>query len=119
MEKRIVDLKKFHGVFPAFYACYDDEGNISEERSKELARYLADKGVNGLYITGSSGESIYLHTDERKKVMKAVVEEVGDDVTIIAHVGAANTADSVELAKYASELGIDAILQFLQYISVI
>ena len=42
------DLNKYRGVIPAFYACYDDEGNISPERVRGLTRYLIGKGVNGL-----------------------------------------------------------------------
>ena len=36
--------KKFKGIIPAFYACYDDQGNISTERVKELAHYSATDG---------------------------------------------------------------------------
>ena len=53
------DLSKYQGVIPAFYACYDEAGNISPDRVRALTRYLIDKGVNGLYVGGSSGECIY------------------------------------------------------------
>ena len=55
----MADLEKYRGVIPAFYACYDDAGEISPERTRTLARYLIDKGVKGLYVCGSSGECIY------------------------------------------------------------
>ena len=45
----MADLEKYRGVIPAFYACYDDAGEISPERTRALARYLIDKGVKGLY----------------------------------------------------------------------
>ena len=48
------DLKKYHGVIPAFYACYDEEGNISPERVRGLTRHLIGKGVNGLYVASVS-----------------------------------------------------------------
>ena len=54
------NLEKYHGVIPAFYACYDENGQVSVERTKKLARHLVDKGVKGLYVGGSSGECIYL-----------------------------------------------------------
>lgn len=103
------NLTKYHGVIPAFYACYDDAGEISVERTKAFAEYLVEKGVKGLYLTGSSGECIYQNVEERKLVMKAVAEAVKGKTTLIAHVAAASTKDSVELAKYAAELGMDAI----------
>ena len=46
----MADLEKYRGVIPAFYACYDDAGEISPERTRTLARYLIDKGVKGLYV---------------------------------------------------------------------
>ena len=45
-----MDLEKFIGVFPALYACYDDEGEVSKERTEELCDYLYKKGVKGLYV---------------------------------------------------------------------
>ena len=67
------DITKYQGVIPAFYACYDAEGNISTEGVKALTRHLIAKGVKGVYVGGSSGECIYQHVDERKAVLEAVV----------------------------------------------
>ena len=102
-------IGKFKGIIPAFYACYNSDGEVSVEQNKKLARYLADKGVQGLYVSGSSGECIYQSIEERKKALRAVMEEVGGQLTIIAHVACNNTKDSAELAAYAEHLGVDAI----------
>ena len=103
------DITKYQGVIPAFYACYDQDGNISVESVKALTRHLISKGVKGVYVGGSSGECIYQHVDERKKVLEAVMEEAKGKLTVIAHVGCNNTADSVELAAHAQSVGADAI----------
>ena len=103
------DLSKYQGIFPAFYACYDKDGNIDLENCKKLALYLKEKGVKGLYVGGSSGECIYQSVAERKAVLEAVMEAVGKDLTIIAHVACNNTADSQALAAHAESLGVDAI----------
>lgn len=103
-------LDKYRGVFPAFYACYDDEGNISPERIRQLAEHYRDVGVKGLYVGGSSGECIYQTVEERKIVLEEVVNAVGDDMTIIAHVAAPSTHNSIELAQHAESLGkVDAL----------
>ncbi|MEK4760388.1 dihydrodipicolinate synthase family protein [Viridibacillus sp. FSL E2-0187] len=104
-----MNLEKFKGIFPAFYACYDDVGEISENRTKELCNYLYNKGVQGLYVGGSSGECIYQNLEERKATLKYVAESLRGKCTLIAHVGAPSTRESVILAKYASELGYDAL----------
>ena len=103
------DLKKYQGIIPAFYACYEDDGSVSAERTKAFAIYLYEKGVKGLYVCGSSGECIYQSVAERKLILESVMEAVGDKLTVIAHVACNNTADSMELAKHAQSLGVDAI----------
>ncbi|WP_440897028.1 dihydrodipicolinate synthase family protein [Amphibacillus sp. Q70] len=100
---------KFKGIIPAFYACYDDEGNVSKERTESLCTHLFNKGVNGLYVGGSSGECIYQSIDERKATLKYVANKLRGKITLIAHVGAPSTRDSIILAKYAAELGYDAL----------
>ncbi|MBP2621010.1 dihydrodipicolinate synthase family protein [Streptococcus panodentis] len=102
-------LTKYQGVIPAFYACYDDAGEVSSERVRALVRYFIDKGVQGLYVNGSSGECIYQSVADRKAVLEAVMAEAKDRLTIIAHVACNNTKDSVELARHAESLGVDAI----------
>lgn len=108
-ERKMASLEKFHGILPAFYACYDEEGNISEARTKDLCDYLLDKGVQGVYVGGSSGECIYHNLDERKAVLTYVANQLKGKMTLIAHVGAPSTRDSIELAKHAAELGYDAL----------
>lgn len=102
-------LTKFHGIIPAFYACYDDQGNISESRTHALCDYLFEKGVQGVYVGGSSGECIYQSLDERKAVLSYVASNLKGKMTLIAHVGAPSTRDSIELAKHAATLGYDAL----------
>lgn len=100
------DLK---GIFVAFYACFDNDNNISEEATKKLARFYATKGVRGLYVGGSSGEGFLLTVEERKKMLEAVMAEVGSELKIIVHVGAAATRDSIELSKHAKKVGAYAL----------
>lgn len=104
-----MDMKKYEGVFPALYACYDDNGEISTERVKAFTQYLIDKGVNGLYVGGSSGECIYQSVQDRKTTLEAVMEVAKGKIVIIAHVACNNTKDSQELAAHAESLGVDAI----------
>ena len=103
------DIQKYKGVIPAFYACYDAQGNISPEQVQELTRYFIRKGVKGLYVGGSSGECIYQSVEERKLVLEQVVAAAEGKLTIIAHVACNSTRDSVELARHAESLGVDAI----------
>ena len=104
-----MNLDKYKGIIPAFYACYDSEGNVSTQATKDFVEYLIGKGVAGLYVGGSSGECIYLNIEERKQTLEAVMEVAKGRIAIIAHVACNNTRDSQELASHAESLGVDAI----------
>lgn len=104
-----MSLEKYKGIIPAFYACYDKNGEVSAEGTKQLVEFLIEKGVKGLYVGGSSGECIYLTVEERKKTLEAVMEAAKGRLTIIAHVACNNTRESCELARHAESLGVDAI----------
>ena len=103
------DVSKYAGIIPAFYACYDDNGEISPERVRALTQYYVDKGVKGLYVGGSSGECIYQTVEERKLLLENVMAVAKGKLTIIAHVACNNTAQSMELAAHAESVGVDAI----------
>lgn len=105
----MTDTKKYEGIIPAFYACYDAEGKVNPTAVRELTRWFVEKGVKGLYVGGSSGECIYQNKEERKLVLENVMAEAKGKLTIIAHVACNNTADSMELAAHAESLGVDAI----------
>ena len=66
-------MEKYKGIIPAFYACYDKNGDISPEGVQALTRYFIEKGVKGVYVGGSSGECIYQSVAERKLVLENVV----------------------------------------------
>ena len=68
------NLDKYKGVIPAFYACYDKDGNISPEAVQALTKYFVEKGVKGVYVNGSSGECIYQSVEDRKIVLENVMK---------------------------------------------
>ena len=103
------DTTKYQGIFPAFYACYGEDGSISPEHVRSFTEYLIGKGVTGLYVGGSSGECIYHSVEERKLVLENVMAVAKGRIVIIAHVACNNTRDSMELAAHAESLGVDAI----------
>lgn len=102
-------LDKYKGVIPAFYACYDEDGAICPAGVQALTQYFIDKGVKGVYVNGSSGECIYQSVADRKTVLENIMQLAKGKLTVIAHVACNNTQDSVELARHAESLGVDAI----------
>lgn len=102
-------LEKYQGVIPAFYACYDENGEVSPERVRALTQYFIDKGVKGVYACGSSGECIYQSVEDRKITIENIMAVAKGKLTVICHVACNNTKDSMELARHAENCGVDAI----------
>lgn len=101
------DLK---GIYSALLASFDENGKINEQGIREIIRHNIDKmKVDGLYVGGSTGENFMLTTDEKKEIFRIAKDEAKNDIRLIAQVGSINVYESVELAKYATELGYDAI----------
>ena len=94
-------LEKYQGVIPAFYACYDENGEVSPERVRALTQYFIDKGVKGVYACGSSGECIYQSVEDRKITIENIMAVAKGKLTVICHVACNNTKDSMELAGHA------------------
>ncbi len=103
------NLEKYMGIIPAFYACYDSDGSISPQGVRALTDYFVEKGVKGVYVNGSSGECIYQSVEDKKRILENVMEQSKGRLTVIAHVACNNTADSMELARHAQSLHVDAI----------
>jgi N-acetylneuraminate lyase len=100
---------KWGGIYPALLTPFDKNNKINKTALEELIEYDLKKDVAGFYVTGSTGESFLLTEAERREVMRIVKEKVGDRCVLIAQIGAISTDQAIAYAKYAKELGYDAI----------
>ena len=98
------------GIFTALMCSFDEQGQIHEKGLRQLVRYNIDVSkVDGLYVNGSTGENFLITTEDKKRIFEIVKDEAGDQVKLIAQVGALNLDEAVELAKYATDLGYDSL----------
>ncbi|MEG1535465.1 MAG: N-acetylneuraminate lyase [Clostridia bacterium] len=110
-----MDTTKFKGIFPALLTPFTKDDQIDAKAIDKLVKMNIAKGVNGFYVGGSTGEGLLLTVDERKQLFKAAADANEGKTTLIAHVGSINTAHSIEMAKYAEEIGYDAISAVAPY----
>lgn len=103
------DLSQIKGIIPALVTPFDELGNFDEFRLRAIINELITEGVGGLYLTGSTGECFTMTAAERNRVIEITVDEVNGRVPLIAHVGDIGTKKSIDLAKTAESLGVDAI----------
>ena len=102
---------KPEGIFPALVTPFTDDGKIiDEERLRILVNHCIELGVHGVVPCGTTGEFVNLSTEEKKKVIKTVIDEVNGRVPVIAGTGASGTRETVEMTKYAKDAGATAAL---------
>ena len=104
---------RFTGVYPAMVTPFTDEQEIDVEGMRSNIAYLEKGGVAGLVPCGSTGESATLSFDEHKKLVEITVDAAS--VPVIAGTGSNNTAEAVELTRYAQDAGADAALLIVPY----
>ena len=102
--------ERFKGLYAALLVPFDEQGQVLEEGLKQIARNAIEtEGMDGLYVNGSSGENFLISKEQKKQIFKIAKEAVSDDVKLIAQIGALDMNEAIELGKYATELGYDAI----------
>ena len=101
--------KSFTGVIPAMITSFHKNESINKESIRKTINYLISEKVDGLYITGSTGETFLMSQEEKKQVIEIIVEEVNGRVPVIAHIGSIGTKITTDLAQYAEKVGVDAL----------
>lgn len=102
------DGNKFKNVTVALNTPFNKNGDVDIAATKAVSRYFCEKGVKQMYVCGSTGEGFLLDNDERKLIAETVVNEVGDKMNIIVHVGCPSTRHSAMLAEHAGQIGAAA-----------
>ena len=99
------DIKDFKGVIPAVISVFHKDEELDEQGTREFIRYLLSMDIGGLYVTGSTGETWMMTAEGRMRQVEIVMEEVGDKVPVVVHVGAMSTREAIRLAKHAESYG--------------
>jgi 4-hydroxy-tetrahydrodipicolinate synthase len=102
-------------IVTAMITPFDKRGLLDIAEAQRLARWLVDRGNDGLVVAGSTGEGQTLDKAERIALWAAVKAAAGDRATIIANAGTNGTRESVASAEDAAAAGAHAILAVVPY----
>ncbi|MEH7545413.1 MULTISPECIES: 4-hydroxy-tetrahydrodipicolinate synthase [Bacillaceae] len=105
----------FGQVLTAMVTPFDQNGDVDFNATRLLVNYLIENGTEALVVSGTTGESPTLTTEEKVALFKLVVEEAAGRVPVIAGTGSNNTRASIHLTKLAAEAGVDGILLVVPY----
>lgn len=94
---------------------FSADGELDLDAGRRLARHLIDNGSHGLVVAGTTGEAPTLTDEEKLALLAAVLEEVGDEATVIAGTGSNDTRHTAELTARAAQAGAHAALVVTPY----
>ncbi|MGR6117736.1 4-hydroxy-tetrahydrodipicolinate synthase [Aeribacillus composti] len=104
-----------YGMIPALPTPMKEDNNIDFKGFEQLIKHLINGGMHCLLVGGSTGEYSLMSMEERKKVIKFVCEISNDRLPVMAGTGCHRTEDTIELTKYAAEVGVDCALVITPY----
>ena len=104
-----------NGTHVAMITPFDKDGNIDEEKYRNLIDFLIENNVDGVVAAGTTGESATITHEEQQKVIDIMIDQVNGRVTTIAGAGSNATVEAQNLVKYAEDAGADAALVITPY----
>jgi len=107
----------FGRVLTAMVTPFTADGALDLDGAQRLADHLVAAGNDGLVVNGTTGESPTTTDEEKERLVRAVVEAVGDQAFVVAGAGTNDTAHSVELARRAERAGAHGLLTVTPYYS--
>lgn len=109
-------MYKPEGILPALVTPFTDDGKMVDvERLRILVNHCIELGVHGVVPCGTTGEFVNLTAEEKKRVVRVVIDEVNGRIPVVAGTGASGTDEAVELTKYAKDAGATAALIVTPY----
>ncbi|MBO7178677.1 MAG: N-acetylneuraminate lyase, partial [Clostridia bacterium] len=102
-------MKDFKGIYAALLTPFNKDGSINFDSLKLLVERNIEVGLTGMYVCGSTGESVLMSEEERISILKFVAEVNAGRSILIAHVGTISTDSACRMAKKAEEFGYDAV----------
>jgi 4-hydroxy-tetrahydrodipicolinate synthase len=91
----------FGRVLIAMVTPFTADGDLDLDGAQRVATHLVDRGVDGLVISGTTGESPTTSDTEKERLVRAVVEAVGDRAKVVAGAGTNDTHHTIELCRSA------------------
>ena len=107
-------MKKANFLTPVVTA-FDANGNLDVQANKNVWDHLIKGGVDGLVIMGSTGEFFSMTTEQKKELIKLVVEYVNKRTKVYIGTSCMTVEDTVELSNFALETGADAVMIISPY----
>ncbi len=104
----------FSGALTALVTPFHN-GNVDEERYRQLIEWQIQEGIHGLVPCGTTGESATLTHEEHEQVISICVDQAKGRVPVLAGAGSNNTAEAIRFTRFAKEAGASGALHITPY----
>lgn len=103
------------GTGVAIVTPFNKKGEVDHPSLKKLVLHLINGGVEYIVALGTTGESVTLSTEEKKEVVRTIIDTAAGKIPVVLGIGGNNTAEVVETFNKFDLAGISAILSVSPY----
>ncbi len=107
--------KRLGGVIPALLIPFKEDGSVDHALLEKQVEYLVSKGVQGIFINGSTGESAYVSTEEKAEIVKTVSRVARGKTNLCAACIQPSTEQTLKEVKVMEKLDPDFIVAVTPY----
>ncbi|HWK27256.1 MAG TPA: 4-hydroxy-tetrahydrodipicolinate synthase [Solirubrobacter sp.] len=108
-------MRPYEGLLTAMVTPFRADGSVDEEGAVAIGRHLLANGSHGLVVAGTTGEAATMTDEEHLGLIELIVNELGDEGTVIGGTGSNDTRHAIHLTEKAVEAGVDAVLSVTPY----
>ncbi|MEO7159597.1 MAG: 4-hydroxy-tetrahydrodipicolinate synthase [Polaromonas sp.] len=108
-------MKPITGSIVALATPLHEDGSVDYATLRKLVDWHITEGTDCIGVVGTTGESPTVNVEEHCEIIRVSVEQAAKRVPIMAGCGANSTAEAIELAKFARQVGADCQLQVVPY----
>ena len=101
--------ERISGILTPNITPVDTKGRIDEDTLRGYVDWLIEHGVDGLYPNGSTGEFVRFNPDERRQIVRIVVEQTAGRVPVLAGAAEANADETIRACNAYGEMGVRAV----------
>ena len=104
----------FEGCGTAIATPFTDDG-VNFEEFKKLLEFQIENKVDAIIVCGTTGEAAPMTMEEKKKTIKFAIDTIAKRTKVIVGTGSNDTKATIEMSKFAEEVGADGILVVTPY----
>jgi len=106
---KMKNYQRLKGMIAATFTPFDVKGRVNYEVIEKYADWVANTTIEGVFVCGTTGESLSLTIIEREKILEKWISSANKRFKVIAHIGCNSQFEAIELAEHAKKMGADAV----------